>query len=65
MEKFADGKLKFDENGRNFLKWMENTEGKGEIANYEQFLLFPLFSERVVLQTQENQALFGKRLSKT
>ena len=22
-------------------KWVENTEGKGEIAHYEQFLLFP------------------------
>ena len=22
-------------------KWVENTEGKGEIARYEQFLLFP------------------------
>ena len=23
-------------------KWVENTVGKGEIARYEQFLLFPL-----------------------
>ena len=23
-------------------KWIENTMGKGEIARYEQFLLFPL-----------------------
>ena len=30
----------FDENGRKFSKWQENT-GKGEIAGYEQFLLFP------------------------
>ena len=22
-------------------KWVENTVGKGEIAHYEQFLLFP------------------------
>ena len=22
-------------------KWVENPEGKGEIARYEQFLLFP------------------------
>ena len=32
--------LKFDENGRKFLKQVENTVGKGEIARYEQFLLF-------------------------
>ena len=28
-------------NGREFLKRSENTEGKGEIAHYKQFLLFP------------------------
>ena len=28
-------------NGRKFSKWVENTVGKGEIARYEQFLLFP------------------------
>ena len=31
----------FDENGTKFSKWVENTVGKGEIARYEQFLLFP------------------------
>ena len=30
-----------DENGRKLSKWEENTVGKGEIARYEQFLLFP------------------------
>ena len=30
----------FDENGRKFSAWVENTVGKGEIASYEQFLLF-------------------------
>ena len=24
-----------------YSKWVENTVGKGEIARYEQFLLFP------------------------
>ena len=33
--------FKFDENGRKFSKGVENTAGKGEIACYEQFLLFP------------------------
>ena len=32
---------KFDENGRKFSKRVENNVGKGEIARYEQFLLFP------------------------
>ena len=30
----------FDENGRKLSKWVENIVGKGEIARYEQFLLF-------------------------
>ena len=30
-----------NENGKKLSKWVENTEGKGEIACYEQFLLFP------------------------
>ena len=34
-------KFKFYENGRKFPKQVENTVGKGEIALYEQFLLFP------------------------
>ena len=33
--------FEFDENGKEFFKWIENTVGKGEIARYEQFLLFP------------------------
>ena len=33
--------FKLDENGRKLSKWVENTVGKGEIACYEQFLLFP------------------------
>ena len=38
---FADDNFRFDENGRNISKWVENTVGKGEIARFEQFLLFP------------------------
>ena len=37
----ADDNFRFGENGREFSKWVENTVGKGEIARYEQFLLFP------------------------
>ena len=39
-KEFADDNFKFDENGRKFFKWVENTVGQGEIARYEQFLLF-------------------------
>ena len=37
---FADDNFKFHKNGRKLSKWVENTVGKGEIARYEQFLLF-------------------------
>ena len=33
--------FKFDKNSRKFSKWVENTVDKGEIAHYEQFLLYP------------------------
>ena len=41
MKEFADNKFKFDENGWKFFERVENTVGKGEIARFEQFLLFP------------------------
>ena len=41
FKEFADDNFKCNENGRKFSKWLENTVGKGEIACYEQFLLFP------------------------
>ena len=41
MKQSADDNFKFDENIRKFSKWVENTVGKGEIARYQQFLLFP------------------------
>ena len=41
LKEFADNNFKFDENGRKLSKWVENTVGTGEIARYEQFLLFP------------------------
>ena len=36
----ADDNFKSDENYRKFPKRIDNTVGKGEIARYEQFLLF-------------------------
>ena len=40
MNEFADDNFIFDKNGRELSKQVENTVGKGEIARYEQFLLF-------------------------
>ena len=41
MKQSADNNFKFDENSRKFSKQVENTVGKGKIARYKQFLLFP------------------------
>ena len=41
LKDFADNNLKFEENDRKLFKPVENTVGKGEIARYEYFLLFP------------------------
>ena len=41
LKEFADNNFKFVEIGGKLSKQVENTVGKGEIARYEQFLLFP------------------------
>ena len=41
LKEFADDNFKFDQNGRKLSKRVENAVGTGEIACYEQFLLFP------------------------
>ena len=41
LKQFARDSFEFEENGRKLSRWVENTVGKGEIARYEQFLLFP------------------------
>ena len=41
LKQSADDNSEFDVNSRKFSKPVENTVGKGEIACYEQFLLFP------------------------
>ena len=46
LKEFADNNFKFDENGRKLSKRVENTVGKGEIARYDQFLLFPKCSQK-------------------
>ena len=40
LKQSADDNFKFDGNSRKFSK-LEKTLGKGEIARYKQFLLFP------------------------
>ena len=64
LKEFADNNFKFDQNGRKFSKRVENTDGKGEIACNEQFLLFPLvFSKDLYCRLVENKDLNGKELT--
>ena len=49
MKELSDDKFKYDENARKLSKRVENTVGKGEIARYEQFLLFPLCFQKSCL----------------
>ena len=48
LKEFADDNLIFDENVRKISKCVENTVGKGEIASYEQFFLFPQYFQRTL-----------------
>ena len=55
-------RVKSDENGRKFSKWVENIQGKGEIAHYKQFLLFPQhFHKSYTLQTCKTPELVWER----
>ena len=65
MKEFAEDNFEFDENGNEFSKRLENAVGKGEIARYEQFLLFPQCFPTVVSQDLyrrhvKTRACFGK-----
>ena len=63
-ERICRQQFKFDESGRMFSKWVENTVRKAEIARDEQFLLFSqCFQKRLALQSRKNQGLFGKGLN--
>ena len=47
LKDFAEDNFKFDENNRKLFRPVENIVGKGEIARYEQFLLFPQCFQKV------------------
>ena len=60
LKEFAEDNFKFEENGRKFFKWLENTVGKGEIAHYEQFLLFlQCFSKDLYCRHIKTRACLG------
>ena len=63
LKVFADDNLKFDENGKKFSKWVDNTAGKGEFACSEQFLLFLQCFQKSCTADTKKKGLFGKGLS--
>ena len=52
--------FQIDENGRKLSKWVENTVEKGEIAHYEQFLLFPQCFEKAYFPGASKDAIVWK-----
>ena len=60
LKDFADDNFRFEENGRQFSKWVENTVEKGEIARYKQFLLFLVFSKDLNYRHVKIRACLGK-----
>ena len=63
LKEFADNNLKFDEYGSNFPKRIENTVGKGEIAHYEQFFLFPQCFQKTCSTDTYKQGLVWERVN--
>ena len=61
LKEFAGDNCKFDENGREFSKMVENTIGKGEIACDEQFVLFPQCFQKIFTADILKQGLVCER----
>ena len=62
LKEFADDNFKFDENDRKFSRWIENTVGKGEIACYEQFLLYPQCFQKTCTAVMRKPRLVWERV---
>ena len=62
LKELADDNLKFGENGIELSKLVENTVGKGEIASYEQFLLFPQCFQRTCTADTQKLGLVWERV---
>ena len=54
--------IQFDKNGRELSERVENTVGKGEMARYEPFLLFPQCFQKAFSQGRQKVSLCGNGL---
>ena len=59
----ANDNFTFDENGRKFSKWVENTVGKVEIVCYEPSLLFPQCFQKTYAAHVKTRDCLGKGYS--
>ena len=62
LKDFADDNSKLDENGEKVSKRVENTVGKGEIARYEQFHLFPQCFQKTCTADTHKPGLVWERV---
>ena len=60
LKEFADNNFEFDENGVKFSKQVESIVEKGEIARYEQLLLFPQSFQDLNCRHVTTRACLGK-----
>ena len=61
MSSVADDNLYLHENDGTFQKRLENTVGKGKIACYEQFVLFPtVFLKDLYCRYVKTRACLGR-----
>ena len=59
----ADDNFKFDKNGRKFSKWVENAVEKEKLLIKSNFSFSHSVFKRLIMETRENQGLFGKELT--
>ena len=62
LKGFGDNNFKFDENGQKKFKWVETLLEKEKLLVLSNFSFSHSVFKRLVLQTLENQGLFGKGL---
>ena len=60
LKEFADDNFKLDESVSKFSKQVENTVGIGEIARYNQFLLFPQCFQKAFTADIKTPACLGR-----
>ena len=61
---FADDNFKFDENGGELSKRVENTVVKREIAGYKRFLPFPQSFQKTINADTQKPGANNQRVTK-